>query len=353
MNNRKMMFLAAAVLCFTAVVPATDAFAATEHEHKKGEAMYQCPMHPQIVSDKPGECPICHMRLVLIHRSYAGETPSVDGRISVAIQPAMREQIGIVTESVGSRPLVKRVDAWGVVAHDPELYELQIEFLREDRLNYERERDRTTLAQKRTLTGREKLRLKLLDKGLTKEWMDKLVEDGVPDERLVFHHTTKDVWVYLQIREEDASLVRKGDRVSLEATSSPGRRFEGRIEYVDGIVRDEDRTVRIRVLVSNAPEVRPMMSLSGTIEASLGSVLAIPDTAPLFTGTRALVFVDEKGMFTPREVTLGRSAGGYYEVIDGLMQGEIVASKGNFFIDSESRLRAALEGTTDHGSHAS
>ena len=32
-----------------------------EHQHKK---LYVCPMHPQITSDKPGDCPICGMRLV-------------------------------------------------------------------------------------------------------------------------------------------------------------------------------------------------------------------------------------------------------------------------------------------------
>ena len=31
------------------------------HQHEK---LYMCPMHPQITSDKPGDCPICGMRLV-------------------------------------------------------------------------------------------------------------------------------------------------------------------------------------------------------------------------------------------------------------------------------------------------
>jgi len=31
---------------------------------KKGAAMaYTCPMHPQVLSDKPGKCPLCGMKL--------------------------------------------------------------------------------------------------------------------------------------------------------------------------------------------------------------------------------------------------------------------------------------------------
>lgn len=43
-------------------VPATSSAAPTES--KPAAALFICVMHPQIVHDKPGNCPICGMKLV-------------------------------------------------------------------------------------------------------------------------------------------------------------------------------------------------------------------------------------------------------------------------------------------------
>lgn len=50
------------------------------------------------------------------------------------------------------------------------------------------------------------------------------------------------------------------------------------------------------------------------------------------------------GYFEPREVKVGQKADGYYEVLDGLKEGEMVVRSATFLVDSESRLKAALEG---------
>jgi len=53
------MVLAAALSVYTYAAPLSGQEAGDEDEGPK----YHCPMHPQITSDQPGECPICHMSL--------------------------------------------------------------------------------------------------------------------------------------------------------------------------------------------------------------------------------------------------------------------------------------------------
>ena len=69
-----------------------------------------------------------------------------------------------------------------------------------------------------------------------------------------------------------------------------------------------------------------------------------PRAAVLDSGERRLVFVvSSDGRFTPREVHLGPVAGDAVAVLDGVTAGEQVVTSANFLIDSESRLKAAVE----------
>jgi Cu(I)/Ag(I) efflux system membrane fusion protein/cobalt-zinc-cadmium efflux system membrane fusion protein len=122
------------------------------------KALYTCPMHPTYVSDKPGDCPICGMKLVPLEKEEkpaekpapqkkirykstmnpaeisdkpgkdsmgmdmvpfeveeAGETPAVGGRIAVKLSPERRQMIGVRAETVKIQPIHKLIRAVGRV----------------------------------------------------------------------------------------------------------------------------------------------------------------------------------------------------------------------------------------------
>lgn len=56
-------FISFAVLLLTLVVLFSSCNNEKEHSHEEG-SIYTCPMHPQIIKDEPGNCPICGMALV-------------------------------------------------------------------------------------------------------------------------------------------------------------------------------------------------------------------------------------------------------------------------------------------------
>jgi membrane fusion protein, copper/silver efflux system len=101
--------------------------------------------------------------------------------------------------------------------------------------------------------------------------------------------------------------------------------------------------------------LRPDTYLNVRILNSLGQKLAVPDDAVLFTNAQTYVFVkDEEGRFHPRTVQLGAKVKNFYEVKDGLKEGEMVVTGANFLLDSESRLKAAiLEKEQESGEPAS
>ncbi len=82
------------------------------HSHG-GSAMYTCPMHPQIVQDRPGDCPICGMRLVPMRKEEkkGGDKhgPGVEGLSSVNIGPDMQARLGIAFEKAVMRNIVKEI----------------------------------------------------------------------------------------------------------------------------------------------------------------------------------------------------------------------------------------------------
>jgi membrane fusion protein, copper/silver efflux system len=73
----------------------------------------------------------------------------------------------------------------------------------------------------------------------------------------------------------------------------------------------------------------------------------VPSDGVVDTGDVQYVFVVRgAGKFEPRQVKVGTRGDDLTEITDGVAEGDVVVTTANFLIDSESRLRAAVEGQT-------
>jgi Cu(I)/Ag(I) efflux system membrane fusion protein len=155
------------------------------------------------------------------------------------------------------------------------------------------------------------------------------------------------VWVVIDVAERDLSQVSVGTKVTIRPRGLGGQTFTGEVSLIYPHLMAQTRTARIRVELPNPDELlRPEMYVDAEIETGTpDSVLAVPESAVLDSGTRQAVLVDKgDGRFEPRQVKLGRRGGGYVEITDGVAEGEAVVTSANFLIDAESNLKAALKG---------
>lgn len=307
------------------------------------------PMIPGYKSDQPGKSPM-GMDLVAVYEEIS-PTPSDSavsptGYASILVTPQKQQLIGLKTAAVQRRSMTKTIRAVGTVAHDPELYQAQSEYLQAMKA-WERAK-KSDIAeitdQAKRLVESTRIRLKHL--GLTDELMDEMDLREEPEHSLLFAHPGEPIWIYAQAYEYELPLIHVGQEASIEVPGLSGEALTGTIRAIDPMVEATTRTTRIRIQVEDSTgELKPDMYVNVSITVPLGEVLAIPEEAVFNTGAKQIVFVDKgRGLLEPRDVSVGAKADGYYELKKGVSEGESVVISGNFLIDSESRLKAVLEG---------
>jgi RND family efflux transporter MFP subunit len=155
------------------------------------------------------------------------------------------------------------------------------------------------------------------------------------------------VWVVADVAEQDIARVKAGARARLRVDAYPDRSFEANIAYIYPTLNAQTRTISVRLELANPGGLlKPAMYAQVELPAAeRREVPVVPLSAVIDSGTRQVALVETgEGRFEPRQLKLGARDETHVEVIEGVKAGERVVVAGNFLIDSESNLKAALAG---------
>ena len=174
----------------------------------------------------------------------------------------------------------------------------------------------------------------------------------MPGEMLYQVTNLASIWVIADVFEQDIGQVRQGSKAIVKVDAYADKTFPGIITYVYPTLKNETRTVPVRVELGNpSGQLKPGMYAQVELSsASRTPVLTVPVSAVIDSGTRQIVLVQkEEGRFEPREIKVGARSNDRIEVVQGVQDGEIVVVAANFLIDAESNLKAAIGGLGHSG----
>ncbi|NBB78183.1 MAG: DUF3347 domain-containing protein [Verrucomicrobia bacterium] len=387
--------------------PASENGEAGPSETADDAPLYQCSMHPNIVSEEPGQCPICAMDLQLVEKTDAEGIP---GRAPVRLTEQQQQLINLVTAPAVRERIILRKTVPGVLAHDtgrvftvaawssgriealyvdatetditvgdplyriysPEIYSAIEDFLlvrRQKEANpqlirsarFRLEQMGLTAGQIDALSGRDAPppAIDILSRVEGKVMMQHLqlgqyVREG---DKLYEVVDLSELWLIAEIYQSELPQASIGQRVAMTLPGDSEQTFAGRIDRIEHHIETATRTARLRI-VFDLPEdggahqhphgLLPDMWMHAHLETDLGEQLTIPRSAIFDTGKRQYVFVEQdEELFVPRLVKTGPRSGDRRIVRSGLEAGETVAAEGTFLLDSESLLKASASGSED------
>ncbi len=363
-----------------------------EHaHHEASKEQYTCPMHPQIIQDRPGTCPICGMDLVkvnliaaqsaimlsqtqmklanitttLVRMQEIGSNTILTGKLI-----ADETQTEVISSRVQGRIEVLYVKEIGQqVEQGQALYQLYSEQLLTLQQEYVLALEQAeAIKEDRYLSFVTSAEKKLVLFGMTKSQIKNLAKKKVVDSRITFFAPGSGVvksieanegqyisegtllyriekldklWMEAELYPGEAHYIKLGDEVNISITNSDQTLIKGIVTFMSPEYRKGSQVTLARVAIPNLKhDLLPGMQGNIILTHSDKKAIALPVDAVIRDASGNHIWILQKdGSFTSRKVKTGIENSEMVEITEGLSENENVVITGAYLLYSESVLK--------------
>lgn len=377
--------------------------ACSQPQNHTEQARYTCPMHPQVVQDAPGACPVCGMDLVQASKVESGGNDLMlsDTQIKLAnitTQKVSLKSVGQtiainarlteneeLTEVISSRAagriekLFIKEPARMVRAGEPlyELYSETLLTLQREYLLAKEQYETLGKTESRYESFLKASERKLLLYGLTKSQIDTLSKSQTLQPRIAFMapasgivseirvnegqyveegailyriENISQLWLEAELYPDEASLVKSGDKLMVRVNGFESSPLEAKVVFMSPEFRANTQVTIVRALVPNPSlKFKPGMQAQVLFTHSTHQAMAIPADAIIHDERGTHVYLETStNTFQPRRVKTGLEDFEQVEIREGLQVGDRIAVTGAYLLYSEIVLKKGVDPMAGH-----
>lgn len=398
---RNLLFISILAITLFACSKENKKMSTGGHEHvaeEKSGQKYTCPMHPQVIQDGPGQCPICGMDLVRVNKGDASNNDLMLSESQIKLANITTQKVSIqpvgqtvvvnarlveneaLTEVISSRAegriekLFVKETGRTIQKGEPlyELYSEALLTLQKEYLLAKQQFETLGATEKRYESFLKAAERKLLLYGLAQKQISRLHETKDVQPRITFLSPASGIiaeinvaegqyvseggsllrienisklWVEAELYPTETSLVKIGEKIKVKINGFDDTPVEATVSFLSPEYKLGTQVTVMRAVLDNkSMRFKPGMQAQVFFTHSSRKALSIPINAVIRDGKGTHVYV-QHGLhtFRPQMVKIGLEDINQVEISEGLSEGDTIAVTGAYLLYSEIILKKGTD----------